>query len=132
MQTLYYFQSDLSDGGVRDSGLIAFARQLGPCDSLVKSASYLMHSSGFSRVREFLMDQCNTMIQDDSGIPMHLIKPKDWQLRPFGHYLPPAEPFPNMYQPRLAELFRTGAPQRIDFGLGYRWRRDGVRTCCWR
>ena len=121
-QTLYYFQSDLSDGGVRGSGLLDFARQLGPCDSLVKSASYLMHSSGFSRVREFLMDQCNTMIQDNSGIPIHLIKPADWELRPYGRYLPPAEPFPSKYQPRLAELFRTGSPQRIDFGLGYRWR----------
>ncbi len=33
------------------------ARRLAPGDSLVKSASYLLHNPGFSKVREFLLGQ---------------------------------------------------------------------------
>ena len=51
-QTLYYFSTDLSDGGVKSSGFLEFCAKFGVADSFIKSASYLLHSGGFSRVRD--------------------------------------------------------------------------------
>jgi len=121
-QTLYYFSTDLSDGGVKHSGFLQFCAKLGPADSFLKSASYLLHSGGFTRVRRFLIDRSATILQDDSGIPLAYFDAKQWHLQPFGHYLHPLGIFPNAYQPDMAELFRSAAP--LDFGIGYLWRKN--------
>ena len=121
-QTLYYFSTDLSDGGVKISGFLEFCAKLGPADSFLKSASYLLHGGNFTRVRNFLVDHSATVLEDDSGIPLGYFDPRKWRLQPFGHYLAPLGIFPNSYQPRLADLFRSAAP--LDFGIGYRWRKN--------
>jgi hypothetical protein len=43
-QTLYYFSTNLADGSFQRSGFSAFLARLGPADSLIKSASYLLHN----------------------------------------------------------------------------------------
>src|SRR6202035_2909935 len=53
-RTLYYFSTDLSNSGVRSSGFLKFCASLAPGNSLIKSASYLMHTGNFSTVRNFL------------------------------------------------------------------------------
>jgi hypothetical protein len=121
-QTLYYFSTDLSDGGVKISGFLEFCAKVGAADSFLKSASYLLHGGNFSRVRSFLVNHSATILQDDSGIPLAYFDPKQWRLQPFGHYLAPLGIFPNTYQPRMAELFRDAAP--LDFGIGYLWRKN--------
>jgi hypothetical protein len=121
-QTLYYFSTDLSDGGVKISGFLEFCAKLGAADSFLKSASYLMHGGNFTRVRSFLVDHSATVLEDDSGIPLGYFDPKKWRLQAFGHYLPPLGIFPNTYQPRLAEMYGHAAP--LDFGIGYRWRKN--------
>jgi len=123
-QTLYYFSTNVADDGVRKSGFLAFCGKLGVADSFVKSASYLMHSGSFTTVRNFLLDHSAALLQDDSGIPLAYFDPKKWRLQPFGRYLGPIAAFPSDYQPGMAELFRKGNAIPIDFGLGYRWRRD--------
>jgi hypothetical protein len=117
---LYYFSTNLANVGVNGSGFLQFCEKLAPGDSLIKSASYLLHSDNFSRVREFLLANSAAMLQDDSGIPLSYFDPKKWQLFPFGHYLPPIAIFHRKYQAKYAELFRTS--RAIDFGIGYRWR----------
>src|SRR5580704_5713783 len=121
-QTLYYFSTDLSDSGVKNSGFLQFCAKLGAADSFLKSASYLLHSGGFARVRRFLIDRSATILQDDSGIPLAYFDAKQWRLQPFGHYLHPLGIFPNAYQPGMPELFRNAAP--LDFGIGYLWRKN--------
>jgi len=121
-QTLYYFSTDLSDGGVKISGFLEFCAKLGAADSFFKSASYLLHGGNFTRVRSFLVEHSATVLEDDSGIPLGYFDPKKWRLQPFGHYLAPLGIFPNTYQPRMAELFRNAAP--LDFGIGYLWRKN--------
>ena len=121
-QTLYYFSTNLADDGVKRSGFLAFCAKLGPADSFIKSASYLMHGGGFTKVRSFLLDDSATILQDDSGIPLAYFDPKKWRLQPFGHYVGPINIFPGSYQPRMSQLFKNATP--IDFGLGYRWRKN--------
>jgi len=52
-RTLYYFSTNLANDGVKSSGFLKFCETLAPGDSFVKSASYLLHSGGFSKVRVF-------------------------------------------------------------------------------
>ncbi len=121
-QTLYYFTTDLSNQGVKASGFLKFCDGLGPGDSLVKSASYLMHSEGFSKVRAYLLEKSAVIVQDDSGIPARFFDRKQWELRAFGTYLGPISIFPGRSQPVMRELFRKGRAKPLDFGIGYRWR----------
>ena len=119
-RTLYYFSTNLANEGVKSSNFLKFLESLGRGDSLIKSASYLLHSDGFSKVRDFLIANSAAMVQDDSGIPLRYCDPKKWDLLPFGRYLGPIDVFPGRYQPAYTVLFRNSRP--IDFGIGYRWR----------
>jgi len=119
-KTVYYFSTDLSNSGVRSSGFLKFCETLGPGDSLLKSASYLLHSPDFSAVRSWLLTNSANIIQDDSGIPLASYDPKAWRFLPFGRYAGPIDKFPDKYQERYADLFAHAQP--LDFGIGYRWR----------
>ena len=109
---------------MRRSGYLAFCAKLGAADSFIKSASYLLHTGGFTKVRSFLLDHSATILQDDSGIPLAYFDAKKWRLQPFGHYVAPLTIFPGDYQPSMAELFRTGNAIPLDFGIGYRWQHN--------
>jgi hypothetical protein len=119
-KTLYYFSTDLSNSGVKVSGFLKFCETLAPANSLIKSASYLLHSGNFTTVRDFLLANSATVIQDDSGIPLAYYSPRKWRFFPFGRYAGPIGEFPGRYQQQYAELFRRSQP--MDFGIGYRWR----------
>ncbi|CCD98721.1 hypothetical protein [Bradyrhizobium sp. STM 3809] len=119
-KTLYYFSTDLSDSGVKTSGFLKFCEPLAPGNSLLKSASYLLHMGSFSQVRSWLLRNSATIIQDDSGIPLASYDTRAWRFFPFGRYSGPIDKFPDMYQPSYARLFERAQP--LDFGIGYRWR----------
>ncbi|MGV7216228.1 hypothetical protein [Bradyrhizobium sp. UFLA05-112] len=119
-RTLYYFSTDLSNSGARAAGFLKFCETLGPGNSLLKSASYLLHAGNFTTVRDWLLANSATIIQDDSGIPLASYNARQWRFFPFGRYLGPIAEFPGRYQERYAELFSRAQP--IDFGIGYRWR----------
>ncbi len=121
-QTLYYFSTDVSNGGVKTSGFLKFADTLGAGDGMFKSASYLPHNGSFSDVRDFVLRKSHHIVQDDSGIPVAYFKPDQWQLIPFGRYLGPIAIFPGRNQPGLAEIYKKGPAKPLDFGMGYRWR----------
>jgi hypothetical protein len=121
-QTLYYFATDLSDTGLKESGFLSFCERLGTGDALLKSASYLPHSSNFSKVREFLLTRSATIVEDDSGIPLKDFEAKEWNVKPFGTYMKPIGKFPGRYQPGMRELFLQAHAQPIHFSIGYRWR----------
>jgi hypothetical protein len=121
-QTLYYFSTNLADGSFERSGFSAFLAKLGPADSLIKSASYLLHKAHFASVRKLLLASSATILQDDSGIPLAYFEAKEWRLQAFGHYAGPIPMFASFYQPRMAELFQGARP--IEFGIAYRWRKN--------
>ncbi|MET0638499.1 MAG: hypothetical protein ABWZ19_00630 [Hyphomicrobium sp.] len=120
-RTLYYFSTDLSDGGIKTSGFLTFCNTLGHGDSFIKSASYLMHQDSFSTVRDFLLTHSESLLQDDSGIPIRFFA-QGWQLHPYGRYAGPINLFAGQYQSKLNEVFAKGRTTPIDFSLGYRWR----------
>jgi hypothetical protein len=120
-QTLYYFKTDLSNKGVPTSGFLEFCGQFGQGNSFVKSASYLLHTPGFSEARGFLLKNSVALVQDDTGIPVKYLASEDWQLYPFGTYLRPIAQFRHAEQPKLVELFKRNNAGPLDFTVGYRW-----------
>lgn len=122
LQTLYYFSSDLSDGEVQKSGLLKWCESLGPCDAFLKSASYLMHTSGFQTCRKFLLEHSERLLQDDSGIPLKNFAESQWDLTPFGHFTGPIPLFKEFPQPDLAALHEKHHPKPLAFAFGYQWR----------
>jgi hypothetical protein len=120
-RTLYYFSTDVSDGGIKNSGFLRFCNGFGNGDSFVKSASYLMHSNNFASIRDFLLTHSMSLLQDDSGIPARFFA-HGWRLQPFGRYAGPIALFAQYRQPSLYRLFSGKRSTAIDFGIGYRWR----------
>lgn len=119
-KTLYFFSTDLSNSSARTSGFLKFCQTLAPGNSLLKSASYLLYAGNFTVVRDFLLNNSATIVQDDSGIPLANYDARKWKFLPFGRYAGPISEFPGRYQSRYAELFEHAQP--MDFGIGYRWR----------
>jgi hypothetical protein len=118
--TLYYFSVDLSNGSAEHSGLLSFCRSLGRGDGLLKSASYLPPEEGFSTIRNFLLSQCDLIVQDDTGIPYRDFNPGQWQVRLYGNYQPPIDIFKQFFQPDLADAYAHSSPAKLPFGIGYR------------
>jgi hypothetical protein len=119
-KTLYYFSSDLSDDFLRGNpAVLRFCERLGPTNTFLKAASYLMHQNGFNSIRNLLLQVSATLLQDDSGIPVRYLTSDRWTLRFFGSYVGPIDLFKNFYQPELREYFAASSPKVLTFGLGY-------------
>jgi hypothetical protein len=119
---LYYFTSDLSDDALKRSpALLRFCEGLGPANSLLKAASYLLHGGNFTVIRNFLLQNSASVLQDDSGIPVRYFTLDKWTLRFFGTYTGPIDLFRNYNQPDLRQYYRASSPKRLTFGFGYRW-----------
>ena len=121
-QTLYYFTTDISDGGIASSpGFLRFCGHFGVGCSFLKSSSYLMFEEGFNRIRDFILDHSKTIVQDDAGIPLAYFNRDKWNIRVFGNYIGPIEIFKQHYQPKLKEIFEQSNPPPVEFNFGYRW-----------
>ncbi len=121
-KTLYYFRTDLSNGGMKYNGLSKFIESQGTADALIKSASYLMHGGNFKTTRDLILNQSSRILQDDSGIPLRFYDKETWDFTPFGFYRGPIPIFSGQYQRDMQRLFATAKATPIKFGFGYKWR----------
>ncbi|RTQ49514.1 hypothetical protein EJV47_11845 [Hymenobacter gummosus] len=125
-QKVYYFSADLSDWklGQTKASILQYARSLGPLTTYVKSATYLMHKSYFSQVRNLILERSRYVLQDDSGIAMKYFKPSDWQFIHYGTYRRPIPMFAKHYQPALTAAYQDSVNKArpLPFGTGYNWR----------
>ncbi|MGE3627343.1 MAG: hypothetical protein AB7G34_13325 [Hyphomicrobiales bacterium] len=119
-RTLYYFSTNLANGGFSKSGFPEFLKQHAPGAAFVKSGSYLLHGGDFSQVREFLLANTSVILQDDTGVPLAMF-PAGWKVKPYGNYVGPIPIFKYAYQARLKELFKSAPAEPVKFGIGYRW-----------
>ena len=124
-KTIYYFSADLSDWklSTKDAPL-RYVRSLGPLTTYVKSATYLMHKSYFSKIRNLVLARSNYLLQDDSGIAMKYFPPGNWQFTYYGTYKRPINLFAKQYQPALTTAYHDSLHRArpLPFGTGYNWR----------
>ncbi|MEC9036240.1 MAG: hypothetical protein VX588_05410 [Verrucomicrobiota bacterium] len=117
-----YFRTNISNGLILKSGFLKYLESIPKGESYVKAASYLMHKSYFSQIRNHLLSNSTTIIQDDSGIPIKHFNQSSWQMKYFGTYTKPIDLFEDHYQPNLREIYKQES-QKLPFGTGYRWRK---------
>jgi hypothetical protein len=117
---LYYFKTDLSQPFKTDPSFSRYLTRQGRSDTLIKSASFLLHWFQFAALREYILENSNLILQDDTGVPYHMLKPKEWQVQLYGEYSHPDKPFVNEWQTDLADAFKEpGRVKELGFILGY-------------
>ncbi|MEM9280697.1 MAG: hypothetical protein AAGA96_02630 [Verrucomicrobiota bacterium] len=121
-KTIYYFSSDLSDGGFPNSGFQTWLEKQPEGNAYLKAASFLMHSSWFSKVRQHLLDYSFQVVEDDSGIPFRYFDTEIWKTFLYGRYNGPIELFAENFQADMKAAYNRGS-QPLDFGTGYKWRK---------
>ena len=125
LKTVYYFSADLSDWKLTSKDApLRYVRTLGPLTTYVKSATYLMHKSYFSKIRNLVLAQSQYVLQDDSGIAMKYFPRRDWEFTYYGTYHRPISLFAKQYQPELTAAYHDSLrrPCPLPFGTGYNWR----------
>lgn len=121
-QTLYYFTTDLADWAIKAiPNFGKFCEQQGQGVTLLKAASFLMHSDNFSKVRGYLLAHSKVILEDDSGIPYRFFTNDKWTVRFYGHYAGPIKRFLKNPQPDLAKDNAASNPPPLPFSFGYQW-----------
>lgn len=120
-QNLYYFSYDLSDSYLKKhKEILTFVKSFGKQNTFLKAASYLMHTDEFVTMRNYLIDNCDAVIQDDSGIPYRFFLTDIWDVKLFGTYSKTISLFKHKYQPDLKKAFDLSKYKgRIPFRIGY-------------
>ncbi len=123
-QTVYYLSTDLKTGFGEHSPLVAFLDRLGQHETYMKSASFLPHLIDFTGIREYILRSSTRIVQDDTGVPYRILIAKNWNVRLFGEYSHPDQPFRSRFQPDLEAAFAdTGKVEPLGFSIGYGFHR---------
>jgi len=116
-----YMSSDIGDGGiVKTPQYEALVRALKPGATFIKSASFLMHKSYFSKIRSLILEVSPTVLQDDSGIPYKNFDQNLWEPKFYGAYFQPIPLFANFNQPNLTAAYKQVGSTPLAFAIGYR------------
>lgn len=121
-KSVYYFSSDLSDSGFDSSGFETWLESHPKGNAYLKAASFLMHQSWFSKVRDHLLEYSDQIVQDDSGIPFKYFKADEWYVDLYGVYTGPIDLFAEYYQRDMRAAYES-RKKPLDFGTGYKWRK---------
>jgi hypothetical protein len=124
LKRLFYFRQDLSNGSTRLGGpFLTFVAKQGTPPAMVKSASYLMHNSDFSNIRQYLLRSTPGIVQDPSGVPYRDLVGAGLAVDLYGRYQGTLDIF-SQQQPDLMAAYGNGQHrvQALDFGYGYLYR----------
>ena len=123
-QQLYYVSLDATDKALEFyPDFVTWLGQYKPATVLLKSASYLLHDSQFSRTRGMLLEAADAVVQDDTGIPYRFISQGPWQVKLYGRYNRPIRPMTYGYQKDLEAAYNSRPEQTpLPFPFGYHWR----------
>ena len=122
VRELYYFSQNLQDSRLRRKpGTVKYLANLPDADTLIKSASYLLHTPYFSLVRDTVLTKSRTVVEDDSGIPFRFFDSPSWDVRLYGTYKEPINLFRKWHQDDLELAFASSQDVRpLGFAIGYR------------
>jgi hypothetical protein len=121
-KTLFYFSFNLCDSYAKTHReFYRFIAARGRMAGFLKAASYLMHNaSGFCTIRKTILENCGTVLQDDSGIPWKEFNNGLWHTRLYGNYTRIIPIFRRYFQRSLAEAYSARPVKlRLPFKIGY-------------
>src|SRR3989339_138196 len=120
-QTLYYFSYNIADDYLAaHPELLLFAKKFGKQSTFLKAASYLMHGSAFSKIRNYIIENSDLVLQDDSGIPFKAFENNLWDIKLFGTYTRTIPLFAHRSQPDLKKAISESPYKgKVPFRIGY-------------
>ena len=119
-RAVYYFAQDLSDGGLLSEE--PFRRLLDhqpAVNTYIKSGEYLAHTEDFSTLRKLILAKTQTLLQDDSGLPIRFLRSDRWQVSLFGQYTGVLAAYSQWHQEDLKAAFARPDIKPLDFAAGY-------------
>lgn len=121
VRTILYFSQNLADDGLaKHPEFVTFLGAQPKPSTYLKAASYLLWNRDFKTLRDLLLDKSLAVLEDDSGVPYRYFKSDVWDVKLFGHYVEPVNPFQRSRQADLAKAYEDPRSIRtLDFGLGY-------------
>jgi hypothetical protein len=118
-KTIYYLKANLHNSSVGHINALKKFMDQRQFVTLVKSASYAMHDSSFSKIRNLILNDSKLLLQDDSGIPFCYFGDK-WEKFIFGEYtVPTLKTFRKNKQNDLADYYASNEKLKIPFKIGY-------------
>lgn len=118
-KTLYFFSKNVSNTALqKNASLLDFIKRQVSFVSTFKAASFLLHYSTFSMVRDLVVQNSEMIVMDDTGPPIKNLK-ENFNIRVYGKYTRPISLWPEMYQPELMRLHKEQSPPPIKFKYGY-------------
>jgi len=121
---LLYFSVNLSNDRLRENlPFQQYLSRLKETVSMLKATSYMTHQPGFSMIRQALLDNSYTILQDDSGLPFKAFAPDRWKVQLYGEYTKPYGSFGWLEQNNLREAYRTTGPKPLPMHVGYGYRK---------
>ncbi|MCX6137616.1 MAG: hypothetical protein NTV54_09010 [Ignavibacteriales bacterium] len=120
-KTLYYFSYDLSDENLqKHPRVLRFAEQMGTQSTLLKAASYLLHRPEFTIMRQYVLNNSQLILQDDSGVPYKRFDRSGWTVELFGNYSRTIDLFTHKYQADLKAAYDARKQKHLlPFRIGY-------------
>jgi hypothetical protein len=117
---LFYFSVNLSDASLKQNpAFLTFLTRLQGATTFLKATSYMMHQTGFSIIRQHVLEESGAVLQDDSGVPYHYYAAPTWRVQLYGEYVRPYGSFRYMQQKDLRDAYLAQKPKPLPFGIGY-------------
>lgn len=120
LHTLYYFTMNLTDERLKNNKPFqTFVANMKGFNTALKATSYMTHHREFSIIRDLVLNNANTIMQDDSGIPYKYYTPDTWKVQLFGKYTQPFGVFKYWAEPDLAKAYNEPGVKPLPFRIGY-------------
>lgn len=121
VRKVVYLSTNLADPSLsNDKAFMNFLRGLdNQMATFVKSATYLMHKSYFSIIRNTCLEKSLFILQDDSGIAYKFFDKDKWNITLYGTYSKPVPLFKDFFEQDYFDAFKKGSPKKLDFRIGY-------------
>ncbi len=125
IQRIRYFSVNVKNPMLKaHKNFIHFLNRQKSFTTMIKSASYLLHyDSRYSRIRDLILNKSDSILQDDSGVPMGYFTASKWDLTYFGQYIRPIRFFAGRYQGVLRQNMAKHSKGLLPFSYGYDYKR---------
>jgi hypothetical protein len=118
LKTVYYFQIDVANFNLNlHPEFFAFMNRQGKISTYLKSASYLLQYPEFSAMKNYILQNSTSILQDDSGIKYADLK-TGFNTQLYGKYSRTIKQFTDRYQKDLKKDVDSTS-RNLPFLLGY-------------
>jgi hypothetical protein len=118
-KSVTYYQTNLQNNAFDTGFFEKLHKKMDNFSCFLKSTSYSLHQKGFEKISNFIEQKANSIVQDDSGIPLKKLLQNNFKVQTFGSYQKPyGVEFQGYIQKDLKELTKN-SKTKLPFCFGY-------------